>query len=418
MLSRVLTHFQTGLLLAVVVLCVSPIALPDLLGLGSHLSWALVALGASVAICVPELLRGGWTPTRLDPVLALYVVLVGAGGLASVDGWQTIKASTLLAGDVGLFYAAVVVARRSTRGAAGVLSVLIVGAAAIELAALAYHIEAGIRSRPAVYPIPEGWSGYPELGSLAVLQLGAIAGLVIGAERAARKIPAAVLGLVAAAEILLLYSRGAWAAAGVIVLAGVPLARASKRTLLLLGAALVFVAGMVIALSPTIRFLADNALTGRTDRAVEGAAIGAAAPEYRFQIWGKTLGMIRDRPWTGVGLGNFRSVFERDYNPELNNDQRRGVHAHNLWLHTAADVGIPAAVCYVAFWVGALWIAGRSAVRRRSVVTLGVFLAIVGAAASNLTDSVPSQTAGTRVFLLTWVLLGLGAAAPPDPPEP
>ena len=123
--------------------------------------------------------------------------------------------------------------------------------------------------------------------------------------------------------------------------------------------------------------------------------------------------MIGDRPWFGVGPGNFRSVFERIYNPELNNDRRRGVHAHNLWLHTAAETGIPAAVAYAAFWIAVIVVAARGAMRQRTPVALGVFLAILGAAVSNLTDSVPSQIAGTRVFLLTWVLFGMAAAAAP-----
>jgi O-antigen ligase len=132
-------------------------------------------------------------------------------------------------------------------------------------------------------------------------------------------------------------------------------------------------------------------------------------------LWAKTGQMIADHPLAGVGLGNFRQVFETQYHPEIANDQRRGVHAHNLWLHTAGEVGIPAALCYAAIWFGILWMAGRAASRRPSAVTLGTLLAIAAAFAANMTDNVAAQSAGTRVFLLIWTIFGLAAAS--DPPH-
>ena len=61
----------------------------------------------------------------------------------------------------------------------------------------------------------------------------------------------------------------------------------------------------------------------------------------RFRIWADCLQLIRQHPWTGVGFGEFNFAWSLSVLPQ------RPVaffdHAHNLFLHWAVELGLPAA---------------------------------------------------------------------------
>jgi O-antigen ligase len=123
--------------------------------------------------------------------------------------------------------------------------------------------------------------------------------------------------------------------------------------------------------------------------------------------------MIRDYPLQGVGPGNFRPIFEGRYNPELNDDLRRGEHAHNLWLQQTAELGIPGGLAFGVLWVWLLWMAWRLA-RDRGGLAAAICLALIGTTVSNVVDNVAIMVAGFRIYLLTWVLFGFVAAMVDD----
>lgn len=57
----------------------------------------------------------------------------------------------------------------------------------------------------------------------------------------------------------------------------------------------------------------------------------------RVNIWRLSLPLIRENPWFGIGFGGFRDNYEPysiPNEPMLN-------HGHNLWLHLAAEAGLP-----------------------------------------------------------------------------
>lgn len=70
----------------------------------------------------------------------------------------------------------------------------------------------------------------------------------------------------------------------------------------------------------------------------------------RLRIWGATLRIIRDHPWTGIGLGTFHRVMPL-YLPESPQDWHS--HAHNLYLHLGGEMGLPGAVVFIWFLVTA-----------------------------------------------------------------
>ena len=81
----------------------------------------------------------------------------------------------------------------------------------------------------------------------------------------------------------------------------------------------------------------------------------------RFAIWSDTLELIRARPWTGVGFGEFNFAWTLTPFPQ------RPVaffdHTHNLPLHFAVELGVPLAVVVLALLGWALVRAWRIAQR-------------------------------------------------------
>src|SRR4029079_629272 len=124
------------------------------------------------------------------------------------------------------------------------------------------------------------------------------------------------------------------------IVAGKPLGRMWKPALL----------GLIVAALGAV-----STARWATARRVLFSLSAGTASDSRLDIWRKTTRMIEDYPVAGVGAGNFQAIFEPIYNPYLNNDLRRGGHAHNLWLQQAAELGIVAAVLYLALWAAALF---------------------------------------------------------------
>jgi O-antigen ligase len=115
---------------------------------------------------------------------------------------------------------------------------------------------------------------------------------------------------------------------------------------------------------------------------------------YRSEMLGSTLAMVRERPWTGFGLGTFQTV----YPAFATFDAGRVVnHAHNDWLEWAAEGGIPIALALLSV---AVWTV-RPAVR--SVWGIGILAVFLHA----LIDY-PLQRLGVAGWL--YVLLGALAA--------
>ena len=67
----------------------------------------------------------------------------------------------------------------------------------------------------------------------------------------------------------------------------------------------------------------------------------------RVGIWVSTISMIADHPFVGIGWGAFKFVYPQ-YNYYLQDTTQTIYHAHNLYLQTAAEVGIVGALAF--FW--------------------------------------------------------------------
>jgi putative inorganic carbon (HCO3(-)) transporter len=161
--------------------------------------------------------------------------------------------------------------------------------------------------------------------------------------------------------VILSGTRGIWAAA-----AGLPLVFAAGAwwfttradpprrlwwrylAVLLSSFYLMFTVAWPIFVSP--QFLlskGDWALLGNRVRSI--VDFGETSNAQRLEIWRASLASIRERPFLGVGIGNFPVVL--DQHPTL---ARAGSSAHNIWLHVAAEIGLPALAFFAGLWLALL----------------------------------------------------------------
>ena len=67
----------------------------------------------------------------------------------------------------------------------------------------------------------------------------------------------------------------------------------------------------------------------------------------RVEIWSRAVYMIKDFPFTGVGMGSYDRVAGLLY-PFFSSGNNSHYHAHNIFLQIAVDLGIPGLIAWLA----------------------------------------------------------------------
>jgi putative inorganic carbon (HCO3(-)) transporter len=83
--------------------------------------------------------------------------------------------------------------------------------------------------------------------------------------------------------------------------------------------------------------------------------------DKRAEIWSRALYMIQDFPFTGIGAGTFGRVVNTLYPLFLVRADPETIHAHNLLLQVAVDLGIPGLIAFVSLLLLTFWSALDSA---------------------------------------------------------
>lgn len=206
--------------------------------------------------------------------------------------------------------------------------------------------------------------------------------------------------LVMALVILLTKSRGTWIALTAVVILIILLRWRINWILIVLGTGILFVSIFLIGFTDFIDILtANDALIG-----IEG----------RIDIWSRAVLMIQDFPITGIGLGTFMDLADNLYRFFLF-PAGKIIHAHNLFLQIAVDIGLPGLIAWLSIFLSFCWInwkifrhganQGNSLESGLGVGLLGSSLAL---AIHGLTDAV---TWGfIRTAPMVWVLWGVSLA--------
>lgn len=312
----------------------------------------------------------------------LYVAMLAGSTITAVDQLTALTETARWVQAFGVFLMTLDLVR-TRRELAGLVAVLLLGGvfqAGIGLAQsvigagpASFAVAAGFSRAYGTFGMPNSYAGYLEMSFPLALALSVwLAGRILtrrpdGRPSLAHRagwlvIPGAALLL---AGIAASYSRGAWLGAATGTAAMVALA---GRRSLAAGATVALLAAALLGLGGTTVLPA-----GLTDRlATIGEAIGYRdvrrmvitpdnwAVAERLAMWEAGLSMFRDRPIYGVGAGNFNAVYARYRLPQF--VYSRG-HAHNYYIHVAAETGMIGLAAY-ALVLAAAWVDLGRALRR------------------------------------------------------
>ncbi|HEX7903307.1 MAG TPA: O-antigen ligase family protein [Chitinophagaceae bacterium] len=136
----------------------------------------------------------------------------------------------------------------------------------------------------------------------------------------------------------------------------------------------------------------------------------------RLKIWAKTMKMIKDKPIMGAGPGNWR-IAVAGYGTE-GLVWAKGEYApdqpHNVYLHVAAETGIPGAILYFGMWlliaVVALYTILKPANEEQRILAI-LMLSGLATLATDAMFSFPMQRMEHTVYIsiMAGIILGLHA---------
>ncbi|HNA60204.1 MAG TPA: O-antigen ligase family protein [Elusimicrobiota bacterium] len=194
-------------------------------------------------------------------------------------------------------------------------------------------------------------------------------------------------------------TRAIWLA-GPLALAVWAFRRKNGRVALALGAVLLGAAAAGVA-SPAFRARAASITDARTD----------SSHLIRKGVWVRSLALIREHPWRGVGIGNLH-IAGRDLPWGGAAADSDWTEAHNIYLQMAVERGIPGLLVFL----GLLAAYGRLLVKAAAAEPEwdGLLFGFLALCLAGLTES---WTHDSEVVLCLYMMLGVAASrarvAPP-----
>lgn len=195
--------------------------------------------------------------------------------------------------------------------------------------------------------------------------------------------------------LVLTYSRGAWLS---LVAVTAVCGRLYNRKVL-----------WVFLLIPVVALVCHDAVI---ERLVSIFNPTDTSSTLRLALWESTIAMILDNPLFGIGWGSYWMVYP-EYDFFLNNPAARIVHAHNMYLHIAAEIGIPGLLVFLGIIYchtkKAIDILGQTRNQQVAGLMLGVIAAVVGLAVNGFTDYIMFNIQMSMLFwLLNAVIISVG----------
>ncbi len=360
-------------------------------------------------------------PTPFNLLLALWGVAIIIGILVSADPQETLPKATGLILGLGAWRLIVMTAnsRSTLHTVLGITLLIALGFTLIGVFGLQEFpkIPALARLNPfhsGALPGLDGLVVHPnQLAGLITLFLPLLVSLLFAPPVELSSLPWRLVFLLAtlwtAWILLLTQSRGGWIAAlaGLVFLSVLwALALPKSWTRIALRLALV---GLVAAAILLIFWIGPETIWGLWANPPQETAVGTLTTlNFRKELWPWAVTAISDFPLTGVGLGTFRLVAFRLYPLPLSPQFDIG-HAHNVFLQTALDVGLPGLAVYLAILLVAVtvgWQVARSGSDYRAI-SLGILAGLVAHHVYGLADTL---ALGSKPGMVFWLLLGLLAA--------
>jgi putative inorganic carbon (HCO3(-)) transporter len=194
------------------------------------------------------------------------------------------------------------------------------------------------------------------------------------------------------AALVMTHTRGAWIgfAAGAALILGCR----QKRLLL----ALPVVAVAVFLAAP-------EAVRVRIRSIIDPQDVTA---RERLYMWGSGVQIVRDHPWTGVGINGVKSVYQAYKHPNAVRNQR--AHLHSNLFQIAAERGLIGVACWLWIWVafyGQAWTIFRVRgpdTSRASALVVGSLASITGFHVAGLFEFTFGDS---EVIMLVYFLMAL-----------
>jgi putative inorganic carbon (HCO3(-)) transporter len=359
--------------------------------------------------------------TPFNLAFVLLGVALGVGILVSADPMETLpKATGVVLGLAVWRFVVIAVGRRPHVALAVALLLLIclgfsvTGVLSLRELPKIPALTAANPFRNLALPGLAQLSTHPnQLAALISFFLPLLVSLAVGPRpgpsRHLWRVALALVALLVVAILILTQSRGGWiaTAAGLFALAALwaavlPPSRARRGLRLVVGLAVLAALAVAVWIGPTT--LWEMWLNPPADTAV--GTLRTLGVRRAIWPWGATA--VGDFPFTGVGLGAFRQVVFRLYPLPPWPDYDLG-HAHNIFLQTALDTGLPGLVAYLAVLFVAAAVGWRVARRDPGfrAVSLGLLAGLVALHVFGLADAL---VLGAKPAVVFWFALGLLAA--------
>lgn len=340
----------------------------SLFGLRSLVALTLALTGAAVALRGRLELPPPWVTATFGGFLALYVVSASLSPNAFGTRQELVNTLVHAAG----FPLAVLLVRDRRRRNIFLATLLV---AALAMAVYGFFQVLGRGVTPTMFdPLPPISSFYYNrihyAGFLDLAAPAALALLLFG-PRWYTRLAGGLLALALYLNLGLTFSDAGWVATGTVTLAllGLWAASAPRRlrgvrvglvTLLFLAG--VAGAGAFLYYSPEFSGSLEERVLTLRGRTVEGnpSHTGLGGLYSRLAIHQGTLRIVEERPWVGVGPGNFIYALPK-WRPLTATDSyisaqlhRFVNYAHNDYLQIASEAGIPTALLFTLFWLAVL----------------------------------------------------------------
>jgi len=130
----------------------------------------------------------------------------------------------------------------------------------------------------------------------------------------------------------------------------------------------------------------------------------------RQEVWSRTIYMVQDFPYTGIGLGTFDRVQPLLYPFFLTTEEVH--HAHNLFLQVAVDLGLPGLIAYLALLIGSVYAAWQAWQETRLLPETGFLsalaLGLLGSQAAWVVHGLlDAGVWASKLAFVPWFIMGL-----------
>ena len=232
------------------------------------------------------------------------------------------------------------------------------------------------------------------LGEFLILIFPVTLALMATAKKANERFFLFVSALLSCFCLVFTWSRGAWIACAI-----------TTVLFLCVSSKYFFTAGILSA--PIIGMLAflqsDSAVIRRI------TSFGDTSTSYRVNIWKGVLRMLEDVGFFGIGIGE--EAFSKVYPIYALSGIEAAPHAHNLYLQISVEMGVFALIFFLIFvflfMQFSFSFVKNAMSRSNKMLCMGIFC---GAAALLLQGFTDYVWYNYRIFLLFWIIIGLGVA--------